>query len=61
MDQKEFAARGGRARARKLTKRERQEIGRKGGLASGVVRRKQAELKRIRKEKRKAQKKKPPE
>ena len=57
MDLKEFSARGGRARAKSLTKEEIQEIGRKGGIASGKARRKNA------REKKKAEKKvkKPPE
>jgi len=45
MDLKEFSRKGGQARARNLSKAELQAIGRKGGIASGKVRRKKAKEK----------------
>jgi general stress protein YciG len=55
---KEFSSRGGRARAKNLSQEEIQEIGRKGGIASGKTRKKQAKQKK--KAGKKTAKKKPP-
>jgi hypothetical protein len=51
MDQREFAAMGGRARAKKLTPEQRKEIARLGGLAVRGKPRKRRKKKKGKKEK----------